>query len=97
MNVVAWMAFGAMAGYTALYLAPVDPSIGRSRQALVGILGALAAGWLACLLFAVDPFGARIDMLPGWASVIGAIVSIVGREEARERPLVWVHALTRRR
>ena len=37
MNLVAWLAFGAIAGYTAYHLGPVDPSIGPEGHALLAI------------------------------------------------------------
>ena len=96
MNVVAWIAFGLIAGYTAFHLSPVDESIGASGQALLAVLGSFAGGMLGAILLGVDPLAVRIDMAVVSTAVVGAVVAIVGREEARQRRLVRVRVSGRR-
>jgi uncharacterized membrane protein YeaQ/YmgE (transglycosylase-associated protein family) len=88
MNVVAWIAFGAIAGWTATWVSPVERSIGASGQALVAIAGSLVGCLAASLLFGLDSLAARMDMLAGWVGLVGAIAAVVGREELRQRQLV---------
>jgi uncharacterized membrane protein YeaQ/YmgE (transglycosylase-associated protein family) len=92
MNVVACLAFGLIAGYTAFHLSPVDASIGASGQALLGVMGAIAGGTLGAIALGVDPFALRIDMAVVSTGVVGAVVAVVGREESRQRQLVRVAA-----
>jgi uncharacterized membrane protein YeaQ/YmgE (transglycosylase-associated protein family) len=87
MNVLAWVALGAISGYTAFHLGPVDPSIGVAGQALVATIGSFVTGALAGLALGVDPLGPRIDMAVGWIALVGSIVAIVLREEALQRRL----------
>jgi uncharacterized membrane protein YeaQ/YmgE (transglycosylase-associated protein family) len=85
MNVVAWLAFGAIAGYTAFHLSPVDPSIGPEGHALLAIAGAFVGGLAGALVLGIDPFALRIDMATASTGVVGAVVAVVGREESRRR------------
>jgi len=85
MNLVAWLAFGAIAGYTAYHLSPVDTSIGPDGQALLAIAGSLVGGLAGALLLGVDPLALRIDMAAVSTGVVGAVVAVVGREESRHR------------
>lgn len=88
MNVVAWIAFGLIAGYTAFHLSPVDDSIGPSGQALIAVIGSIAGGMLGAIVLGIDPLGLRIDMAAASIGVVGAIVAVVGREESRRRRLL---------
>ena len=88
MNVVAWIAFGLIAGYTAFHLSPVDESIGASGQSLVAVIGSIAGGMAGALLLGVDPLALRIDMATASTGLVGAIVAVVGREESRRRRLL---------
>jgi len=85
MNLVAWIAFGAIAGYTAYHLCPVDTSIGPDGQALLAIAGSLVGGLAGALVLGIDPLALRIDMAAVSTGVVGAVVAVVGREEARHR------------
>jgi uncharacterized membrane protein YeaQ/YmgE (transglycosylase-associated protein family) len=87
MNVVAWIAFGLIAGYTAFHLSPVDESIGASGQSLVAVIGSFAGGMLAAILLGIDPLALRIDMAGVSIGVVGAVVAVVGREASRRRRL----------
>jgi len=84
-NLVVWIAFGAIAGYTACYLSPVDRSIGASGQMLLGIVGAMVGGLVGGALLGVNPFGLRVDMAALSMAVAGAVVAVVWREERRQR------------
>jgi uncharacterized membrane protein YeaQ/YmgE (transglycosylase-associated protein family) len=90
MNLFAWIAFGAISGFTAIHLSPVDDSIGEAGQALIAIAGSIAGGLLATLLFGTDPMAARIDLLAVSIGVVGSIVAVVGREEVHRGRLAPV-------
>jgi len=92
LNLFAWIAFGAIAGYTAFHLAPIDDSIGESGQVLIALVGSLLGGIAGALLLGVDPFALRIDMAPVSTGVVGSVAAIVGWEESRRRRLVRVEA-----
>lgn len=93
MNVVAWLAFGVIAGYTAFHLSPVDHTIGPEGQALLATVGAFAGGLAGALLLGVDPFALRIEMATVSTSVVGAVVAVVAREESRRRQRTGRRAL----
>ena len=83
MSVVAWIAFGTIAGYTVVGMVPVDDELGARGHIALGSAGALVAGFLASVLFGVDPLSARIDMLTVTLALLGAIVAIVAWNEKR--------------
>jgi uncharacterized membrane protein YeaQ/YmgE (transglycosylase-associated protein family) len=87
MNLLVWIAFGAIAGYTACYLSPVDRSIGASGQMILGIVGAMIGGLVGGVVLGVNPFGLRVDMAALSTAVTGAVVAVVSREEGRQRQL----------
>ena len=95
-NLFAWIALGAISGYTAFHLSPVDPTIGASGQALLAIAGSFAAGLLGSAALGVDPFAARIDMAVGWLAVVGSVIAVVGREEALQRSYARSQRVRRR-
>ncbi len=95
MNLFAWIAFGAIAGYTAWHLAPLDRSIGASGQVLIGSVGAMVGGLVGAVIAAVDPFGPQIEMVAVSTAVAGAVAAIVWREEHLRRQLANASARPR--
>jgi uncharacterized membrane protein YeaQ/YmgE (transglycosylase-associated protein family) len=76
-SVVAWIAFGMIAGYTVVPMVPVDPSLGTSGHVALGSAGAIVAGLVASALFGVNPLTPRIDMLTVTFALVGAVIAIV--------------------
>jgi uncharacterized membrane protein YeaQ/YmgE (transglycosylase-associated protein family) len=86
-NLFVWIAFGAISGFTAFHLSPVDRSIGVSGQTLFALAGSMFGGLLGGVLFGINPFAVRIDMLALSMAVVGSVIAVVAREEARRRQL----------
>jgi uncharacterized membrane protein YeaQ/YmgE (transglycosylase-associated protein family) len=82
-SVVAWIAFGMIAGYTVVPLVPVDESLGTRGHVALGSAAALAAGLMSSAVFGVDPLTARIDMLTVTFALVGAVIAIVGWNHRR--------------
>ena len=63
MNIIAWLIFGAIAGYLAGFLVKGDEGYGVIGHVVLGIVGALVGGFLASLLFNVDdPIQGALDI-----------------------------------
>jgi len=55
MNIIAWLILGAIAGYLAGFLVRGDEGLGVIGHIVLGIVGALVGGFLATVLFNVNP------------------------------------------
>ena len=51
MGILAWIIFGAIAGWLASLIAKTDEKQGALANIVVGILGAVVGGWIAGILF----------------------------------------------
>lgn len=90
MSIIAWLVLGAIAGYLAGFLVKGDEGLGVIGHILLGIIGAIVGGFLAGLLFNVDPIDGALDLSSIVVATIGAIVTVLvvgavtGRRSGRD-------------
>jgi len=73
MNFIAWIIFGALAGWIASMIMGKNKQMGAIANILVGIVGALLGGWLMSFLFGTQgATGFNITSLI--VAIIGAVV-----------------------
>ncbi len=78
MNLIAWLALGAIAGYLAGLFVRGDEGLGIIGHIVLGIVGAFVGGFLAASLFGVkDPIQGALDISTIVISVIGAVIVVV--------------------
>lgn len=78
MNLIAWIVLGAIAGYVAGFLVKGDEGMGVIGHIVLGIVGALAGGFLAGVLLNVkDPLQGPFDLSTIVIAVIGAVLVVV--------------------
>lgn len=78
MNLIAWIVLGAIAGYVAGFLVKGDEGLGVIGHIVLGIVGALAGGFLAGVLFNVkDPLQGPLDLSTIVIAAIGAVIVVV--------------------
>ena len=78
MNLIAWIVLGAIAGYVAGFLVKGDEGLGIIGHIVLGIVGALAGGFLAGVLLGVnDPIQGALDLSTIVIAVIGAVIVVV--------------------
>jgi uncharacterized membrane protein YeaQ/YmgE (transglycosylase-associated protein family) len=77
MSIVAWLVLGAIAGYLAGFLVRGDEGMGVIGHILLGIVGALVGGFLAGLIFNVNPIDGPIDLSSIVVATIGAIITVL--------------------
>ncbi len=72
MGILAWIVLGAVAGIVAEKL--TGERIGLVMAAIVGIVGALLAGWLAMTLFDIRPLDTFFDLSTWVTAIVGAVI-----------------------
>jgi uncharacterized membrane protein YeaQ/YmgE (transglycosylase-associated protein family) len=77
MGIIGWIILGLIAGAIARALVPGDQPGGLIVSMLVGILGAVAAGFTAQALGFGDPIDEFWDLSTWIAAIIGAVVLLV--------------------
>jgi uncharacterized membrane protein YeaQ/YmgE (transglycosylase-associated protein family) len=90
MGILAWIVLGAVAGIVAEKL--TGERIGLVMAAVVGIVGALLAGWLAMTLFDIRPLDTFFDLSTWVTAIVGAVIVLLavravtnGRSRGRSR------------
>jgi uncharacterized membrane protein YeaQ/YmgE (transglycosylase-associated protein family) len=76
-SIIAWLVLGAIAGYLAGFLVRGDEGLGVIGHVLLGIVGALIGGFLAGLIFNVNPIDGPLDVSSIVVATIGAIITVV--------------------
>jgi len=76
MNLVAWLIFGAIAGWIAGLLYGSRSNQGCIANIVVGILGAYIGGFIGTRLFDVDITGFNLSSLA--LAVLGALILLFG-------------------
>jgi uncharacterized membrane protein YeaQ/YmgE (transglycosylase-associated protein family) len=76
-GIIGWILIGMLAGMIAKALLPGDQPGGFIATTIVGILGALVAGFIAQALGFGDPIDEFFDLSTWIAAVIGAIVLLL--------------------
>lgn len=77
MNIIAWLILGAIAGYLAGFLVRGDEGLGIIGHVVLGIIGALVGGFLATVLFNVNPIDGVFDISSIVAATIGAVIVVL--------------------
>jgi uncharacterized membrane protein YeaQ/YmgE (transglycosylase-associated protein family) len=76
-SIIAWLVLGAIAGYLAGFLVKGDEGLGVIGHIVLGIVGALVGGFLAGVLFDIDPIEGALDLSSIVTATIGAVVTVV--------------------
>jgi uncharacterized membrane protein YeaQ/YmgE (transglycosylase-associated protein family) len=88
MGIIAWIILGLLAGAVAKALLPGDDPGGFIITTIIGIIGALAGGFVAAALFGGDPLDEFFDISTWLTAIIGAVVllliyrAVIGRRSA---------------
>lgn len=77
MGIIAWIILGLLAGFIARALVKDEPAGGFIVTALVGIAGAVIAGFVAKALGFGDPIDEFWDFSTWLAAIIGAVVLLM--------------------
>ncbi len=77
MNIIAWIVLGAIAGYLAGFLVRGDEGLGVIGHIVLGIVGALVGGFLASVLFNVQPIDGAFDVSSIVTATIGAVIVVL--------------------
>ena len=89
MGIIGWIILGALAGIIAKAILPGDDPGGIIITPLIGIAGALIAGFIAQAIGFGDPIDEFFDWSTWIAAIIGAVVllliyrAFVGRDRKR--------------
>ena len=89
MGIIGWIILGALAGIIAKAILPGDDPGGIIITPLIGIAGALIAGFIAQAIGFGDPIDEFFDWSTWIAAIIGAVVlllvyrAFVGRDRRR--------------
>jgi uncharacterized membrane protein YeaQ/YmgE (transglycosylase-associated protein family) len=77
MGLIAWLVFGALAGWIAGKLVPGDEGYGVIGTIIAGIVGAFVGGWLFALLTDNQDWLTGIDITTIIAAIVGAVIVVV--------------------
>ena len=77
MGIIAFIILGLIAGAIAKALLPGDDPGGIIVTAIIGIVGALAGGFLAGALFNADPMDEFFDISSWLTAIVGSIVLLL--------------------
>jgi uncharacterized membrane protein YeaQ/YmgE (transglycosylase-associated protein family) len=83
MGILAWIIFGALAGWIASMLAGTDGSQGWLGNIIIGILGAIIGGFLGSMLLGVGVSGFNISSM--LVAIGGALLLLFITGMARRR------------
>jgi uncharacterized membrane protein YeaQ/YmgE (transglycosylase-associated protein family) len=92
MGVIGWILLGLIAGAIAKALTPGPDPGGILVTMVIGILGAVLAGFLASALFDADPLDEFFDISTWLTAIAGAVIvlfvyrAVVGRRGTALRP-----------
>ena len=74
---LAWIVVGAIAGWLAGLLVKGDEGMGVIGHVLLGLVGALAGGWIVSQVTGNDPMDGVFDISTIVTAVVGAVVLVV--------------------
>lgn len=89
MNIIIWLLVGGVIGWVASLIMRTDARQGIFLNVVVGVIGALLAGWFLSPLFGVSTINQANFSLPGLlvslagAVILLAIVNLIRRGSAR--------------
>src|SRR4029078_13310230 len=93
MEWLAWIVVGAIAGWLARLLVKGDEGMGGVGHVVLGLVGALAGGWVVSQVTGNDPMDGVFDISTIVTAVVGAVVLVVlvnmlrGRRRTGRSPL----------
>ena len=93
MEWLAWIVVGAIAGWLAGLLVRGDEGLGVIGHILLGLAGALIAGWVVSQVTGNDPMDGVFDLSTIITAVIGAVVlvligsTVMGRRRTGSGPV----------
>jgi uncharacterized membrane protein YeaQ/YmgE (transglycosylase-associated protein family) len=76
-GILAFLVLGLLAGAIAKALLPGDDPGGIIVTMIIGVVGALLGGFLAGLLFDIDPLDEFFDISTWLAAIIGSIILLL--------------------
>ena len=76
MGIIAWLIFGALAGWVASMIAGTNQRMGCFLNIVVGIIGAFIGGFLYSLLTGTE-FVASFDITSFLVAVAGAVILLL--------------------
>jgi uncharacterized membrane protein YeaQ/YmgE (transglycosylase-associated protein family) len=77
MGIIAWIVLGLVAGLIANMLIPGRRSQGLILTCVIGILGALAGGWIATRVFHVHTLHGFFNLSTWLTAIVGAAVLLL--------------------
>ncbi len=77
MGIIGWIILGALAGLIAKAILPGDDPGGIIVTTILGIIGALLAGFIATAIGFGDPIDEFFDFSTWVAAIIGAIILLL--------------------
>jgi uncharacterized membrane protein YeaQ/YmgE (transglycosylase-associated protein family) len=77
MGIIAWIVLGLVAGLIANMLIPGRRSQGLILTCVIGIVGALAGGWVATRLFHVHTLNGFFNLSTWLTAIVGAAVLLL--------------------
>ncbi len=77
MGIIAFLVLGLLAGVLAKAILPGDDPGGILVTMIIGVVGALLGGFLAGLLFDVDPVDEFFSLSTWLAAIIGSILLLL--------------------
>jgi uncharacterized membrane protein YeaQ/YmgE (transglycosylase-associated protein family) len=77
MGIIAFIILGLLAGAIAKAILPGDDPGGFIVTAIIGIVGALAGGLLAAVLFGAHPLDEFFDISTWLTAIIGSIILLL--------------------
>ena len=77
MGIIGFLLLGLLAGAIAKALLPGDDPGGIIVTMLIGVVGALVGGFLAGLIFDVDPLDKFFDISTWLTAIVGAVLLLL--------------------
>lgn len=74
MGILGWIALGLVGGFIAKAIMPGEEPGGIVVTMLIGIVGAVLAGWLASVIFDTDPLDEFFDISTWLTAIIGSLI-----------------------
>jgi uncharacterized membrane protein YeaQ/YmgE (transglycosylase-associated protein family) len=77
MTVIGWIVLGAIGGWIGGLLVKGDEGMGVIMHVVLGIVGAMIAGYVVTLLTKEDPMDGIFDISSLLTAIVGAVVLVI--------------------